>query len=80
MDDEVEKKVSLFANNVATLLTSFYGQTVRFDSMSEQSLGGNMKYEQFLARKWNWNKVVNLQNENKIFDKTLSENITLRPL
>ena len=28
-----------------------------------------MKYEQFVAGKWNWQQVANLTRENQIFDK-----------
>lgn len=39
------------------------------------ALGGNMKYEEFLANKWNWNQVVDLTKENKIFNRKFSEKI-----
>jgi hypothetical protein len=39
-----------------------------------------MKYSEFLAKKWNWNSVVDLKNENSIFNKLFGENIELRPL
>ena len=39
-----------------------------------------MPYSKFVNDKWNWNSVINLTEENSIFNKVFSENITLRPL
>ena len=80
MHDEENKTITLFATDVSPLLTTFYGNIVRFKSVEEMSLGGNMKYEEFIARKWNWESVVNLKQENNIFRKVFGEKITLRPL
>ena len=44
------------------------------------ALGGNIKYKEFIDTKWNWNSVVNLTDENQIFNKVLSGTISLRPL
>lgn len=44
------------------------------------SLGGNLKYEDFMNNKWNLNNLTNLSEEYSIFAKDFSENITLRPL
>ncbi len=43
-------------------------------------MGGNIKYKDFLQKKWNWNSVVNLDQENEIFNKKFGETINLRPL
>lgn len=43
-------------------------------------MGGNIRYEEFIKKKWNWNKVVNLDKENEIFNKKFGETIVLRPL
>ena len=80
MHDEENKTITLFATDVSPLLTTFYGNIIRFSSVEEMSLGGNMKYEEFIARKWNWESVVNLKQENNIFRKVFGEKITLRPL
>lgn len=39
-----------------------------------------MDYAKFINSKWNWKKVVDLSEENKIFNKIFRENITLSPL
>jgi hypothetical protein len=39
-----------------------------------------MEYSEFINNKWNWNTVIDLNEENKIFNKIFRENITLRPL
>ena len=39
-----------------------------------------MDYDKFLKDKWNWESVLNLTQENEIFQKVFSENIVLRPL
>lgn len=39
-----------------------------------------MPYSKFVNDKWNWNTVINLTEQNSIFNKVFSENITLRPL
>jgi hypothetical protein len=69
MDDFEEITVGLFAGKHSPLLTTFYGRTVSFESITEQSLGGNMNYSQFVNNKWNWKEVVDLKEENKIFNK-----------
>ena len=80
MNDELDINVGLFASQHSQLLTTFYGRTVSFSSVEELSLGANMKYSEFINAKWNWDKVVNLTKENKIFNKIFRENITLLPL
>ncbi len=45
LDDDKNNTVNLFASNVSPLLTTFYGNVVKFSSIQEMSLGGNMKYE-----------------------------------
>jgi hypothetical protein len=80
LHDEQEVKVGLFANKTSPLLTAFYGRVASFSSISEQSLGGNMEYSQFLNAKWNWKNVIDLTEENRIFNKIFRENITLAPL
>lgn len=60
MHDEQEIKVGLFANKTSPLLTTFYGRTASFESITEQSLGGNMEYSQFVNAKWNWKNVIDL--------------------
>jgi hypothetical protein len=80
MHDQQEIKVGLFANKTSPMLTTFYARTVTFSSVSEQSLGGNMDYAQFVSSKWNWKSVVDLGEENRIFNKVFRENITLAPL
>lgn len=72
--------VGLFADRHSPLLTTFYGRTASFASLTEQALGGNMEYGQFINSKWNWQKVMDLSEENKIFSKVFRENITLAPL
>ena len=72
--------MGLFAGNNSPLLTTFYGRTVSFESITEQALGGNMDYAQFISSKWNWHKVVDLTQDNRIFNKIFRENITLAPL
>ena len=61
LHDEQNKTITLFASDVSPLLTTFYENTIKFSSVEETSLGGNMKYEEFLAKKWNWDSVVNLK-------------------
>ena len=39
-----------------------------------------MNYSQFVNNKWNWKSVVDLKEENKIFNKVFRENMTLAPL
>lgn len=39
-----------------------------------------MDYAQFISSKWNWHKVVDLTQDNKIFNKIFRENITMAPL
>lgn len=80
MHDEQEIKVGLFANKTSPLLTTFYGRTATFASITEQSLGGNMEYSQFVNAKWNWKNVIDLTEENHIFNKIFRENITMAPL
>lgn len=80
MDDIEEITVGLFADKHSPLLTSFYARTVSFQSITEQALGGNMNYSQFVNNKWNWKQVVDLKEENKIFNKVFRENMTLAPL
>lgn len=80
MHDEKEMKVGLYANKTSPVLTTYYGRTVNFGSITEQSLGGNMEYSQFINSKWNWKNVTDLSEENKIFNKVFRENITLAPL
>jgi hypothetical protein len=80
MHDEVEMTVGLYADHHSPLLTTFYGRSVSFTSISEQSLGANMDYCQFIDSKWNWHRVIDLTKENKIFNKIFRENITLDPL
>ena len=43
-------------------------------------MGGNIEYSQFLKEKWNWDQVVDLKQENNIFNKNFAERITMRPL
>lgn len=70
MREDANTSVELFsADKVCTFLTAYYGNQVKFSEAYETSLGGNMKYEQFVAGKWNWHQVVNLTRENQIFDK-----------
>lgn len=45
LDDDKNRTINLFANNISPLLTTFYGNTIKFDTIQEMSLGGNMKYE-----------------------------------
>ena len=80
MDDKEEIKVGLYAGKVSPVLTTYYARTVQFDAIEEAALGGNMGYGKFVSDKWNWNQVINLEEENSIFDKHFKENITLRPL
>jgi hypothetical protein len=80
MHDEQEIKVGLFANKTSPLLTTFYARTATFASITEQSLGGNMEYSQFVNAKWNWKNVIDLNEENHIFKKIFRENITMAPL
>jgi Cft2 family RNA processing exonuclease len=42
MDDKAELTVGLYANDSSPLLTTFYGRTVSFSKITENSLGGNM--------------------------------------
>jgi hypothetical protein len=72
--------VGVFANKTSPILNTFYGRTTTFTSITEQSLGGNMDYSQFLNSKWNWQSVTDLTEENHIFNKIFRENITLAPL
>lgn len=80
MHDEESIKVGVFANKTSPLLTTYYGRTVTFNSITEQALGGNMDYSQFINSKWNWKSVTDLTEENRIFNKIFRENITLAPL
>lgn len=80
LHDEKEISVGLFAGKHSPILTTFYGRTVSFESITEQSLGANMDYAQFINSKWNWHKVIDLTQDNKIFNKIFRENITLAPL
>lgn len=61
-------------------MTTFYGRTATFASITEQALGGNMEYSQFVNAKWNWKNVIDLTEENHIFNKIFRENITMAPL
>jgi hypothetical protein len=80
LDDAEDLTVGLFAGKHSPLLTSFYGRTASFESITEQALGGNMNYSQFVNNKWNWKEVVDLKEENRIFNKVFRENMTLAPL
>ena len=64
LHDEANQSVVLFSDNISPLLTTFYGNMVKFTSIEEMSLGGNMKYEEFIKNKWNWDHVVKLRKEN----------------
>lgn len=60
MHDEKEITVGVFAGRHSPLLTTFYGRSLSIGSITEQSLGGNMDYAQFINSKWNWHNVVDL--------------------
>ena len=45
LHDESNETVNLFADNICPLLTTFYGNMIKFKSIEEMSLGGNLKYE-----------------------------------
>lgn len=44
------------------------------------SLGGNLRYEDFIKNKWNLNKFTNLTEQYEAYKRTFAEKITLRPL
>ena len=54
--------MGLYAGSISPYLTAYYGQTAKFDRIEEMSLGGNLKYEEFLKNKWNWKEVVDLSS------------------
>lgn len=80
LHDKDNMTIGLFADNSSPLLKTFYGRTLTFSKISERSLGGNMEYSDFINSKWNWNNVIDLSEDNRIFNKIFRENITLRPL
>lgn len=81
MWDDKNVTIELFsADNISTFLTAFYGNDIEFKDVYETNMGGNIKYKDFLQKKWNWNSVVNLDQENEIFNKKFGETINLRPL
>lgn len=81
MWDDKNTTIQLFsADNISTFLTAFYGNDIEFKDVYETNMGGNIKYKDFLQKKWNWNSVVNLDQENEIFNKKFGETINLRPL
>lgn len=80
LHDEANQTVNLFSDKISPLLTTFYGNMIKFETIEEMSLGGNMKYEEFLKKKWNWDKEVKLREQNEIFNKEFGEKINLRPL
>jgi hypothetical protein len=80
LNDQLTRTVGLFSGKISPILTTYYGNQIKFKSLEESSLGGNMNYQKFLNNKWNWKEVVDLSAENSIFDKIFRENITLRPL
>lgn len=65
MWDDKNASIQLFsADNISTFLTAYYGNDIEFKDVYETNMGGNIKYKDFLQKKWNWNSVVNLDQEN----------------
>jgi hypothetical protein len=69
LHDKENMTIGLFADNSSPLLKTFYGRTLTFSKISERSLGGNMEYSDFINSKWNWNNVIDLSEDNRIFNK-----------
>lgn len=69
LNDSDTVTVGLYAGKISPILTTYYARTVTFDNISEASLGGNMPYGKFISDKWNWNEVIDLQEDNSIFNK-----------
>ena len=82
LHDSKQNSALLFSvdDKSSPFLTAYYGNMVHYEEIEETSMGGNMAYSEFIAKKWNWNEVVDLQQENQIFNKQFSERLTLRPL
>ena len=86
LHDERRLNLTLFANGTVAnsitcvFLTSFFGRELLGDNIEEMSLAGNLRYKEFVERKWNLNKFTNITKEYEIFEKDFAERIILRPL
>jgi len=46
MRDEENKTIELFSSDrICTFLTAYYGNSIRFDSIVETNIAGNMEYK-----------------------------------
>lgn len=70
MRDEENVTIELFSSDgICTFLTAYYGNSIKFESIHETNIAGNVEYKEFVDKKWNWESVVNLTKENEIFNK-----------